>query len=79
MKVNTRYEQQPSTRPIHASRSPLIYSNKEIEIVPNKPTHNNSNKNKLGLSPNQISKPNTEREFSYTPNVEEMKENQLKE
>lgn len=79
MKVNTRYEQQPSTRAIHASRSPLIYSNKEIETVPNKPTHNNSNKNKLGLSPNQISKPNTEREFSYTPNVEEMKENQFKE
>ena len=59
MKVNTRYEQQPSTRPIYASRSPLIYSNKEIETEPNKPAHNNSNKNKLGLSPNQTSKPNT--------------------
>lgn len=79
MKVNTRYEQQPSSRPIHTSRSPLIHSNKEIETMPNKSGQNNFNKNKLGLSPNLVSKANTEREVTYTPNVEETRDSQLKE
>lgn len=79
MKVNTRYEQQPSNRPIHTSRSPLIHSNKEIETMPNKSGQNNFNKNKLGLSPNLVSKANTEREVTYTPNVEETRDSQLKE
>lgn len=78
-KGNTRYQQFPSSRPMQTSRSPLVYSAKEIEAGTNKPSNNNNLKNKLGLSPNQISKGNTDREFAYTPNVEEMKDNMLKE